>query len=767
MNSWQLLLELTFKALLILAAAGLLTVWLRNTSAALRHTVWSLALGGLLLLPLLTLVVPAWRVAILPAPDCAPNCEAATLSPTPATIDAESLIVPAVALEPTAMVPEADVVAPQVKSETVTVQSLSAIQIAFLIWALGVAFVLARLAFGTLRMWRITREAEFLTDYHWSALTNRLRGELDLRSHISLYASEEIAMPVTWGILRPVIVLPADANEWSAEWRRIVLLHELAHIKRRDCLTQMLANVACALYWFNPLVWFAAQRLRVERELACDDCVLEVGTRASDYASYLVEIAKSFDAHEPATPVTVGMACSQLESRVRAILDPALQRGNLSRSRKAALTLAMACLLLPLAALQATSQVKPEPPAPPVAPVIVGAPETPGVVAPLIEGAPETPGVAGGIITREVAATMATLAQEQKKLAALQDKAAQSKLTATEKEELTRVQVNISAMQDELRGALAMVSPPDPAPAPSPVAAPLPAPYLAPMPSVKGVVEVTPELALVIAAMQDAKQKDNGKEEGLTADNLVRLKMHDVTPEYIEAIKKAGYDDISVRQIVELKTHEVTPEFIKQAQSMSSEKLTAREIVQLKISGLKPEYISAMKQAGYDNLPLRKLTNMRMMGVTPEYGAAMKRAGFENLTADQLTQLKTHDVTEEYIKQVQGWGLGKLSVRDVMEIKIHGVKPEDAQTLKAMGFDNVSLRDLTQVRMFGVTESYVKELRSLGLDNLTLRQVLQLKQHGVDSEYIRKMRAAGFKNISANDLIKMRTQGIDTILLKN
>jgi beta-lactamase regulating signal transducer with metallopeptidase domain/uncharacterized protein YnzC (UPF0291/DUF896 family) len=745
MNSWQLLLELTLKALLILAAAGLLTVLLRNTSAALRHTVWSLALGGLLLLPLLTLVVPAWRVAILPAPDCAPNCESSTLPPTPAMIEAESLIVPAMALEPNAMVPEPDVVAPPSKSATVTVQSFSMIQIAFLIWALGVALVLARLALGTLRMWRITREAEFLTDYHWSALTNRLRGELDLRSHVSVYASDEIAMPVTWGVLQPVIVLPADANEWSAEWRRIVLLHELAHIKRRDCLTQMLANVVCALYWFNPLVWFAAQRLRVERELACDDCVLEVGTRASDYASYLVEIAKSFDAHEPATPVTVGMACSQLESRVRAILDPALNRRNLSRNRKAALLLAMACALLPLASLQATSQVKPHMPAPPAPPAAPDAPE----------------------ITENVASSIAKLEAQQDKLAALQERAANRELSAPEKLEMTRVQQMISMMQDELRGTLAMVSPPDPPAPPAPAIAPAPAPFPMPMPSVKAVTEISPEMALIVAAMQDAQQKDKSKEEGLTADNLVRLKVHNVTPEYVEAIKKAGYDDISVRQIVELKAHDVTPEFIKQAQGMSSEKLSAREIVQLKISGLKPEYISAMKQAGYENLPIRKLSNMRIMGVTPEYAAAMKRAGFDNLTADQLTQLKTHDVTEEYVKQVQGWGIGKLSVRDVMEIKIHGVKPEDAATLKAMGFANPSLRDLTQVRMFGVTESYVKELRGLGLDNLTLRQVLQLKQHGVDSEYIRKMRAAGFKNISANDLIKMRTQGIDTILLKN
>src|SRR5262249_30144951 len=152
------------------------------------------------------------------------------------------------------------------------------------------------------------------------------------------------------------VVLPPESSAWSSEWRRVVLLHELAHIKRRDCLTQMLAHLACALYWFNPLVWFAARQLRIERELACDDCVLEVGTWASDYANYLVEIAKPLEGFDPVPLVTVGMACSQLETGVRAILDPQLNRRHLSRRCKATLAMTMACALCPLAALRATSQ---------------------------------------------------------------------------------------------------------------------------------------------------------------------------------------------------------------------------------------------------------------------------------------------------------------------------------------------------------------------------------------------------------------------------
>lgn len=747
MNNWQLLLEVILKATFVLATVGLCGVLLRRASATTRHLIWSLALGALLVLPVLAWLLPVWRVPVLPAPKAAPMIVAA----------AESDDMPW-AIPVTAPALTAPTVLPAAAETPVAPPPINWLGVALAIWLVGVLVVLGRLALGILRMRRITYEAECLTDYHWSAMMSRLRAQIDLPTHISLYASAEISMPVTWGIWRPMILLPADAAHWSSEWRRIVLLHELAHIKRRDCLTQMMAHWACALYWFHPLVWFAAKRLRVERELACDDYVLEVGTRASDYAGYLVELAKTFDAVEASSPVVVGMACSQLESRVRAILDPALKRSIPSRRSLLTLACVTACALAPLASLQATAQMN----ATPVAALAMEAPAL-------------TPELRAAVL-----AQVAQLKQQQGQLTALQAKAEKDALSAGEEEELASAQDRLAAMREDLQDKLATnfrrdpIAPPDLAPAPEPALAAAvnlnvlqPEPFPAPLKvrSGKYAAELTPELALAIAAIQDAKQKEN--EQGLTADNLVRLKIAGVTPEYIEALKRAGLEDLTVRQISELKMHDVNPEFIKQAQSWSTEKLSTRDLVNLKISGVTPEYINAMKQTGLEGLTLRRLSNMRLMGVTPEFMAAMKRAGLENLTAEQLTQLKTHDVTEDYIKQAQSWGLGKLSVRDLLQVKMHGVKPEDAQALKALGFDNLSLRDLTNIKIHGVNAAYIKEMRELGFDKLTLEQLLKMKIHEVTPEYIRKMRAAGFKNISANEMLKMKIQGIDTILLKN
>src|SRR5262249_6898672 len=173
---------------------------------------------------------------------------------------------------------------------------------------------------------------------------------------IAFLRSARATMPMAWGIVNPAVLMPADADDWPTDRLRIVLLHELAHVKRRDCLTHMLAQLTCALYWFNPLAWMAARRARTERERACDDLVLSAGTEGPDYAQELLEIARVMRSGR--FPVvlagaTLAMAHrTQLEGRVIAILDPKVPRSAMTTFRTAAATVLAACALVPLATVQ-------------------------------------------------------------------------------------------------------------------------------------------------------------------------------------------------------------------------------------------------------------------------------------------------------------------------------------------------------------------------------------------------------------------------------
>ena len=159
------------------------------------------------------------------------------------------------------------------------------------------------------------------------------------------------------GIGSPAIVIPETADAWALERRRAVLLHELAHIERRDCLTQTLASLTCAVYWIHPGAWWAARRLQVEREFACDDRVLGLGAGARDYAGHLLEIAYSLGSGR--TPaLAVGMARrGQLEGRLLAVLDAARNRRVPSTPGRFVASMAALAMLLPLAALTASTDV--------------------------------------------------------------------------------------------------------------------------------------------------------------------------------------------------------------------------------------------------------------------------------------------------------------------------------------------------------------------------------------------------------------------------
>jgi beta-lactamase regulating signal transducer with metallopeptidase domain len=200
---------------------------------------------------------------------------------------------------------------------------------------------------------RIGRRASQAGEGPLRAMFNELRTQPPIRRPVKLLIGDPAAMPITWGILRPRILLPADAPHWPPDRARSVLLHELGHVRRWDCATQLLALLACAIYWFNPLVWLTARRMRIERERACDDIVIGRGHSPADYAEYLVRLARDLHTRRMQSVVAVAMARkSGLADRVRAILNANIDRRDLNR-RVVAISLAVVlAVLLPLSALR-------------------------------------------------------------------------------------------------------------------------------------------------------------------------------------------------------------------------------------------------------------------------------------------------------------------------------------------------------------------------------------------------------------------------------
>ncbi len=306
------------KSFVVLTFAGGLCLAWRRAAAATKHLIWFFALVSLAVLPLLPYAVPTaprplWSVS---SGMVSGNQISLSLNLAPGTS------APA-ANNPATTQPNISAETHQKESAThlfTAHVSRSWLVISLAIWGGGIALMLIHSSLGFFQLRRISSNARRLEEADWMLLLNEACTTLRLRRRVILLQSHNNFMPFTWGWLRPKVMMPADADQWSTERRRIVLLHELAHVKRRDCLTQSIARVVCAVYWMNPLAWLAARRMCIERERACDDLVLNGGCKASDYASELVQIARAF----PRVPQAAGIAMarsSNLEQRVTAIVD--------------------------------------------------------------------------------------------------------------------------------------------------------------------------------------------------------------------------------------------------------------------------------------------------------------------------------------------------------------------------------------------------------------------------------------------------------------
>jgi beta-lactamase regulating signal transducer with metallopeptidase domain len=328
--SWFPVADAIAKASLLFAAAGLVSFVLRRRSAAARHMIWTLAMLSVLVLPALSIALPRWQLPIVTLQGEASVSLSGSSSQLPG--DVSRLSAPSLKRTPAASAPVA-AEAPTEAASARTPMSWSAAL--FMVWLIGASLILARHCAGDIGVQWISRRTERVVDAPWLAQARSLAADLGVSPRVVFLRSAGAAMPMAWGIFRPAVLMPAGADHWPADRLRIVLLHELAHVKRRDCLTHMLAQLSCAVHWFNPLAWMAARHVRTERERACDDLVLAAGTRGPDYATQLIEIARVMRSGRfPAVLAGASLAMahrSELEGRLLAILDPSVPRAGVSR----------------------------------------------------------------------------------------------------------------------------------------------------------------------------------------------------------------------------------------------------------------------------------------------------------------------------------------------------------------------------------------------------------------------------------------------------
>jgi carboxyl-terminal processing protease len=358
------LLAAAWKTTLLFLTAGTLTGILSRRSAALRHLVWTTAFLGALVVPILDVSLPGWNIACLPGAILGAS-RAAELEPSPAPNTAQPTTNRAVAMLEGSALDQS--IAADVSSDSTSIhqpeasparstESVAAAtaspprswhysQIAPLIWLAGVAVLLARVLAGFMALKRLARRTTVVENHSLNRELLRLAHVRGIDHPIRLGLSPAASIPMTWGLLRPAILLPRDATAWPADRIRVVLLHELAHIARRDYLTQLFGTLARALHWYNPLAWWALAQMKAEQEQSADDCVLNAGMESDVYACELLKVTSQYPHPQftPSAALAIGRS-ARIQRRLETILDDSRDRRPLSP--RAGIAVAVAALVI-------------------------------------------------------------------------------------------------------------------------------------------------------------------------------------------------------------------------------------------------------------------------------------------------------------------------------------------------------------------------------------------------------------------------------------
>jgi beta-lactamase regulating signal transducer with metallopeptidase domain len=641
--------ELAAKATLVLLLAAAVSALLWRASAAVRHLVWCVAVIGVLALPVFSVVLPAWELPLLPSRAVAASTAQVMMVEQPrAHAEVDDKALPAEPMPVVHASAGVDAWLPRAAAGLV---------------AAGVVAGLLWLALGFWGVARMGRRAQVVHDPEWLRSAHEAAEQLQLRRPVLLLRDRGAVMPATGGLLWPAVVLPANADEWADDRRRAVLAHELAHVKRFDTLTQALAQVACALFWWHPAVWYAARRLRVERERACDDLVLRTGTRASDYASHLLEIARAHRSPWLASPALVSMARpSQLESRLLWVLDAARSRGVPSAGAKLLAVVAGMSIVGSLAAMR---------------PVEVAAA---GESASLVPDARAAAMADGGFLSGRIDDARS---KETRKHDAAKKWNPASALAQTDTPPARSNIDDLVAMR----------------------AVGVDAEYIGQMRDAgytglgsddlvsMRAVGVTPEYA----------REMNGVGWGrLTADQLAGLRAVGVTAAWLADMRRTGVDPRSADEATGMRAVGVDAQFVAEMRSLGFTNASASDLTGMRAVGVTREFVRELVREGVRDVSANDATSLRALRVDAGYLADLRAAGLSGLDVQTLSGLRAVGVTGAYIRELAGVGLTGLSARRLTDLRAHRIDAAYIRELRAAGFADLNADQLIRLRASGV-----------------------------------------------------------------
>jgi len=562
------------------------------------------------------------------------------------------------------------------------------------LWFVGVVLLSLRPAAGFFLIGRLQWKKGVPVSGALRARCLELQRRLGLNRVVSYCESLQLDAPAVVGWFRPVVLLPVSAlTGLSTQQLSAVIAHELAHVKRLDSFVNLFQIGAETLLFYHPAVWWLSKRIRAERENCCDDVAISVCGNAVEYARALATMAE----WQSAPGLAMAANRSPLAERVARLLGASKLSGGF---RSAGIAGSVLCLCVSVVAGNA----------------LIGAAQTNQgssnkSPAPVVQPVPQV----DGDVAIAVRPTKPVLAETVR-----------PKVTVN----VQPMIVGVDASEVEVR--------PEVRPVTDPERMFYPQQKTGEGKSERGEAET-----------RDQEKKKEARED---AEEQAR---RGKGGSYIDGLKAEGLTDLSIDQLIALKVQDVTAQYVRQIHELGL-KPDVNELIALKVQGVMPEVIRELRKGGLA-VDIDQIIAMQVQGITPEYVKQMHELGLET-DGHNVIAMKVQGVTSDYVREMRKATDAKLSGGQIVSMKVQGITPEYVRELKAMGF-SVNAGDVIAMKVQGVTPEFVKGLQATGL-KLSAHDVIKAKVLGITPEFIERARSHGFQNLSMDKLVALRNSGV-------
>ena len=525
------------------------------------------------------------------------------------------------------------------------------------LWASGVLLLSLRSLGG----WALTRRLKqaglaAVPPAH-ERLLIRLVQVLRVSAPVRLFESALVEVPTVVGWLRPVILLPASALAGlSMEQLELILAHELAHIRRRDYLVNLVQTAAETLLFYHPAVWWVSHRMRVEREHCCDDLAVAACGNAVTYAHALAEMEQR---RSGMPALALAASGGSLLARVARLVGAPQHQSRPSRGLPALLALAALGVAGSALGLEGWLAAGAKPAA-----LAVSAP----IAEPAASAGSAEPRLAARAQGQPHPSPSPTAEARAFPLPRILEMA-RAGVTPEYIDEMAAIGYP-SLSADELIALRSQGVGPE---------------YVQAL-AEQGYRELSPEQLVMLRSqgVSDSFAREL-KEQGLgdlSVSDLVELRSQGVSAEYVAELKRAGHEGLSVSKLIGLRSQGVSGEFAAELKALGYDGLSTNRLIALRSNGVTPEYVRELGSLGYRGLDVMMLIGLRSQGVTPEYVRGLKEAGYQGLPAGALIELRSAGVSEEYVQELKQAGVEGLSVAELIELRSEGVSPELVKRLR-------------------------------------------------------------------------------------